>query len=154
MLLVPAVVRIANCQSSKKTQLVGVGTTSPLAVYSKWFQGFEETRPDLRITYLPSGSGTGIEMVSSGAADFGGTDAPMTDNQLAKVKVMQFATVLLAMVPIYNIPGLVRPLKFFAPSIGGNLFGKNHQMERPRNLPREPGDTTACERHCRHPQRQ
>ncbi|MGA8761458.1 MAG: phosphate ABC transporter substrate-binding protein PstS, partial [Candidatus Sulfotelmatobacter sp.] len=124
MLLVPAVVQIAISQSPEKIQLVGVGTTSPLAVYSKWFQAFEDIHPELHITYLPSGSATGIDMVSAGTSDFGGTDAPMTPKQLANAKVMQFATVLLAMVPIYNIPGLARPVKFSPQALAGIYLGK------------------------------
>ena len=121
--LVLALAQIASAQNPEKVRLVGVGTTSPLAVYSKWFQAFEETRPNLHFSYIPSGSETGIEMVSSGAADFGGTDAPMTDKQLAKANVLQFPAVLGAIVPIYNLPGVVEPLRFSPKALSGIYLG-------------------------------
>jgi len=102
---------------------VGVGTTSPLAVYSKWFQAFEKTRPDLHFVYIPSGSGTGMDLVTSGIADFGATDAPMTDKELAKAKVLQFPTILGAIVPIYNLPGVVEPLRFSPKALAGIYLG-------------------------------
>jgi len=122
-ILVLALVQIAPSQNPKRVRLVGVGPTSALAVYSKWFQSFEKTRPDLHFIYIPSGSETGIDMVTSGIADFGGTDAPMTDSQLARAKVLQFPTVLVAIVPIYNLPGLGEPLRFSPKALAGIYLG-------------------------------
>jgi phosphate transport system substrate-binding protein len=122
-ILVLALVGIAASQYPDKLHLVGVGTTSPLPVYSVWFQAFEKTRSDIRFSYIPSGSGTGIDMVTSGAADFGATDAPLTGKQLANAKVVQFATVLVAIVPIYNIEGARRPLKFSPQALAGIYLG-------------------------------
>ncbi len=116
-------VQVATSQNPEKVQLVGVGTNSVLAVYSKWFQAFEKTQPDRHFSYIPSGSGTGIEMVISGTADFGGTDAPMTEKQLARSKVLQFPTVLGAIVPIYNLPGVVEPLRFSPKALAGIYLG-------------------------------
>lgn len=118
-----ALVQIATSQDPENVRLVGVGTTTTLAVYSKWFEAFERTRPDLHFIYIPSGSGTGIEMVTSRTADFGGTDVPMTDKQLAKTRVLQFATLLVAIVPIYNLPGVLRPLKFSPRALAGIYLG-------------------------------
>jgi len=115
--------QIASCQNSARVQLVGVGTTSPLSVYSKWFQAFERIHPDIQFSYIPSGSEMGIEMVSSGKADFGATDAPMTDKQLARAKVLQFPAVLGAIVPIYNLPGMVEPLRFSSKALAGIYLG-------------------------------
>ena len=99
-------------QDAEKVRLVGVGTTSALAVYAKWFQAFEKSRPDVNIIYIPSGSEAGMEMVTSGAADFGAADAPMPEKLRAKEKVLQIATVLGAIMPIYNLPGTTRVLRF------------------------------------------
>jgi phosphate transport system substrate-binding protein len=123
LILVVGLAQIAASQNPAKVQLVGVGTTSPLAVYSKWFQAFEKTRPDLHFSYVPSGSEMGIEMVISGTADFGATDAPMTDKQRARAKVLQFPTVLGAVVPIYNLPGAVEPLRFSPKALAGIYLG-------------------------------
>jgi phosphate transport system substrate-binding protein len=122
-ILTLGLVQIAASQSPEKVQLVGVGTTSPVSVYSKWFQAFEKTRPDIHFSYMPSGSETGIEMVTSGTADFGATDAPMTDKQLARAKVLQLPTILGAIVPVYNLPGVVEPLRFSPKALAGIYLG-------------------------------
>jgi len=122
-ILVLALAQIALSQNSARIQLIGVGTTSPLAIYSKWFQAFEKTRPDLHFIYIPSGSATGMDLVTSGLADFGGTDAPITDKQLTKAELLQFPTLLGAIVPIYNLPGVVRPLRFSPKALAGIYLG-------------------------------
>jgi phosphate transport system substrate-binding protein len=88
-------------------RLVGVGGTFPQPIYTKWFQEYEKLHPGVDFRYLPMGSGQGIQKVTSGDADYGGTDAPADDKQLADaaVKVLHFPTVVSAVVPIYNIPG-------------------------------------------------
>jgi phosphate transport system substrate-binding protein len=121
-LAVLALAGIACSQNSAQVQLVGIGTTTPLPIYAKWFREFEKTRPDLHFTYLPSGSGTGIDMVTAGTADFGSSDAPLTDKQLAKAGVLQFAALLGAIVPIYNVPGATQ-LKFPARALAGIYLG-------------------------------
>ena len=123
--------QIAPPQNSARIQLVGVGTTSPLAVYSKWFEAFEKTRPDLHFSYIPSGSEIGIEMVTSGTSDFGGTDAPMTAAQLTKARVLQFPTVLGAIVPIYNLPGVAEPLRFSSKALAGIYLGSITRWDDP-----------------------
>jgi phosphate transport system substrate-binding protein len=122
-MLMLALLQIAPAQDSEKVRLIGVGTTSTLALYSKWFQVFERTRPDVNIIYIPSGSEAGIKMVTSGAADFGSTDAPMTAQRRARGNVLQIATVLGAIVPIYNLPGAVKTLRFSAPALAGIYLG-------------------------------
>jgi phosphate transport system substrate-binding protein len=131
LVLVLALAQIAPSQNSAPVQLVGVGTTSPLAVYSRWLQAFEKTRPDLHFSYIPSGSNMGVEMVTSGAADFGGTDAPMTDKQLASAKVLQLPTVLVAIVPIYNLPGIPPLLRFSPKALAGIYLGTITRWDDP-----------------------
>lgn len=121
--MVLALAQIALSQNSDRIQLVGVGTSGPLSVYLRWFQEFEKTRPDVHFSYLPSGSGTGIDMVASGAADFGGTDAPVTNKELARTKVWQLPAALGAIVPIYNVPGVVEPLRFSSKALAGIYLG-------------------------------
>lgn len=118
LILVP----LATSQSPHNVNLVGVGTTSSLPIFPKWFREFEKTRPDVHLSYLPSGSGTGIEMITSGAADFGCTDAPLSDKQLAKAKVLQFALFVGAVVPIYNVPGVTQ-LKLSPSALAGIYLG-------------------------------
>ena len=115
--------RPAWSQSSATIQLVGVGSSNPLALYSLWFREFQKTHPNLHFSYMPSGSTDGIDMVSSGKADFGGTEVPITSDQISKAGVLQFPAVLGAVVPVYNVPGAVRPLKFSQRVLAGIYLG-------------------------------
>jgi phosphate transport system substrate-binding protein len=121
----------AVCQNSAPIQLVGVGTSSALPVYLKWFQEFEKLRPDIHLTYIPSGSETGIDMIASSTADFGATDVPLSDKQLAKAGIVQITTVLGAIIPVYNLPGITRPLKFSPRALAGIYLGTITKWDDP-----------------------
>jgi phosphate transport system substrate-binding protein len=138
-IFVLALVQIGSCQNPEKIPLVGVGTTSPLAVYSIWFHQFEKTRPDVQFSYIPSGSETGVDMVTSGTADFGATDVPMTQKELAKAKVHQFATVLVTIAPVYNVPEAQRPLRFSPQALAGIYLGKITRWNDPAISGPNPG---------------
>ncbi len=92
----------------------GAGATFPYPIYSKWFSEYSQLHSSVKINYQSIGSGGGIRQVSEGTVDFGATDGPMSDDQLkaAKVKVMHIPTVLGAVVPVYNIPGVSKDLNF------------------------------------------
>jgi len=88
--------------------LNGAGATFPYPIYSKWFDEYNKVRPDVQINYQSIGSGGGIRQVTERTVDFGATDGPMTDKQLFKVdgKLLHIPTVLGAVVPVYNLPGV------------------------------------------------
>ena len=123
LLLALALAHTAPSQDSAQIQLVGVGTTFPLPLYLLWGQTFQEARPDIQIKYLPFGSRAGIDMLVSGSADFAGSDVPMTDKQLLKTKALHFPSVLGAIVPIYNVPGVTKSLRFSPKALAGIYLG-------------------------------
>src|SRR5437764_12595556 len=93
--------------------LTGAGATFPYPLYSKWFDAYA-TKTGVKINYQSIGSGGGIRQLSEQTVDFGATDAPMSDAELAKAKggaVLHIPTVLGAVVIIYNLPGVTQPLK-------------------------------------------
>jgi phosphate transport system substrate-binding protein len=139
---VSILVVVTTCaESSSDTLLIGVGGTFPLPVYTVWFEHYEMAHPGCRFRYLPSGSGVGVDQVSSGAADFGGTDAPMTDREMAaaKVKVLHFPSVLGAAVPIYNLPGINKTLDFTPQVLSGIFLGTIKKWNHPAILAANPG---------------
>jgi phosphate transport system substrate-binding protein len=95
----------------------------------------------VHINYQPIGSGGGIRQVSDGTIDFGASDGPMTDQQLsdAKVKVMHIPTVLAAVVPIYNLPGVSNDLNFSPDVIADIYLGKITKWTDPRFAKDNPG---------------
>lgn len=109
-----------------QTALNGAGATFPYPIYSKWFSDYHKAHPDVQINYQSIGSGGGIAQVQAGTVDFGASDGPMSDEQLAKakVKVLHLPTVLGAVVPAYNIPGVKAELKLTPEALAGIYLGK------------------------------
>jgi phosphate transport system substrate-binding protein len=106
-----------------QTTLNGAGATFPNPMYSKWFNEYHNLHSDIQINYQPIGSGGGIRQVLAGTVDFGASDGPMSDEQLsqAKFKILHVPTVLGAVVPAYNAPGVTGELKF-TPDVLANIF--------------------------------
>jgi len=109
-----------------QTTLNGAGATFPYPMYSKWFSEYHTAHPDIEINYQSIGSGGGIRQVLAGTVDFGASDGPMTDEQLsqAKVKILHVPTVLGAVVPAYNVPGVGEEMKFTPDVLSGIFLGK------------------------------
>jgi len=95
-------------------------------MYSKWFSEYHNAHPEIQINYQSIGSGGGIRQVLAGTVDFGASDGPMTDEQLSqsKVKILHVPTVLGAVVPAYNVPGVGEDLKFTPDVLSGIFLGK------------------------------
>src|SRR5271157_359917 len=111
--------------AAQAQKLTGAGATFPYPIYSKWFSEYSAAHPGVQINYQSIGSGGGIRQVSAGLVDFGASDGPMTDEQLAasKVKLIHIPTVLGAAVPAFNVPG-VTDIKFSGEVLAGIFLGK------------------------------
>jgi phosphate transport system substrate-binding protein len=108
----------------------GAGATFPYPIYSKWFDEYHKKSASIQINYQSIGSGGGIKQVTEGTVDFGATDGPMNDEQLKAYQekhgsgILHFPTVLGAVVPTYNIPGVGTSLNFTAEALAGIFLGK------------------------------
>ena len=103
----PGATRLPGARRPRAAALTGAGATFPNPIYSKWFDAYyQET--GVRINYQSIGSGGGIRQFTEGTVDFGATDGPMTDEQIAAVhgNVLHVPTVLGAVVVTYNLPAL------------------------------------------------
>src|SRR5215470_4492956 len=111
---------------SQTLQINGAGATFPYPIYSKWFSEYDILHPNVRINYQSIGSGGGIQQITNQTVFFGATDGPMTDDQLkaAPRPILHFPTVLGAVVPVYNIPGVTAELKFTGPLLADIYLGK------------------------------
>ena len=109
-----------------QTTLNGAGATFPNPMYSKWFSEYHKIHADVQVNYQPIGSGGRIRQVTEGTVDFGASDMPMTDKQLqdSKTKILNIPTVLGAVVPAYNIPGVTGEVKFTPEALAGIFLGK------------------------------
>lgn len=120
--------------AAAQTTLNGAGATFPYPIYSKWFSEYHKQHSEVQINYQAIGSGGGIRQVQAGTVDFGGTDGPMTDEQLqqSKVKVLHLPTVLGSVVPAYNIPGVSGEIKFPADVLADIYLGKVTKWNDPK----------------------
>ena len=109
--------------------LNGAGASFPNPIYSRWFAEYAQQHPGMHINYQSVGSGAGIRQVSEKSVDFGASDGPMTDQQLADAKakgvvLFHIPTVLGAVVPVYNLPGVSEELHLAPEVIAGIYLGK------------------------------
>jgi phosphate transport system substrate-binding protein len=109
-----------------QTTLNGAGATFPYPMYSKWFSKYHDVHPDIQFNYQSIGSGGGIRQVLAGTVDFGASDGPMSDEQMAqaKTKILHVPTVLGAVVPAYNISGVSGEIKFTPEVLAAIFMGK------------------------------
>ena len=118
----------------------GAGATFPYPIYSKWFDEFHKKHPEAEINYQSIGSGGGIRQVLEGTVDFGASDGPMTDEQLAQAKtpILHLPTVLGAVVATYNLPG-VQKLKLTPEALAGIFLGRITAWDDPALVKENPG---------------
>jgi phosphate transport system substrate-binding protein len=117
--------------------LTGAGATFPAPIYQKWFAAYQAVG-NVQINYQPIGSGGGVKSVTEGTVDFGASDAPLTDAQLAAYKsknkhgVFLFPAVLGAAVPSYNVPGVTGQLNFTPQALAGIYLGEIKKWNDPK----------------------
>jgi phosphate transport system substrate-binding protein len=111
--------------ASAQMMINGAGATFPYPIYSKWFDEYAKVDPSVRFNYQSIGSGGGQKQILAQTVDFGASDGPMSDDNLAKApgKLLHIPTVAGADVVAYNLPGNPA-LKFDADTITGIFLGK------------------------------
>ncbi len=117
---------LSGVASSQSVDLTGAGATFPYPIYSKWFSDYAKST-GVKINYQSIGSGGGIRQLSEQTVDFGASDGPMSDQELSNAKggaVLHFPTVMGAVVMIYNVPGVNRPLNLSGDVIADIYSGK------------------------------
>jgi len=140
-----ATLAVVGCAGSdvETVSLTGAGATFPYPVYSKWFNTFYGATGH-QINYQSVGSGAGVKQYSEGTVDFGATDGPMTDEEIASLNgdVLHIPTVLGAVVLTWNLPALGdTKLKFDGPAIADIFLGKITKWNDPRIAALNPGIT-------------
>jgi phosphate transport system substrate-binding protein len=121
-----AVALFAGSSAAQSVDLNGAGATFPYPIYSKWFSDYAQST-GVKINYQSIGSGGGIRQLSEQTVDFGASDSPMSDQELAAAKggpVLHFPTVMGAVVVTYNIPAVAKPLNLSGDVIADIFAGK------------------------------
>lgn len=124
LVLLGAAVVADACGGGKTTVLLnGAGATFPNIIYQKWITDYNAAHPAVELNYQSIGSGGGIAQFTDGTVDFGASDAPMSDSEIAAVhgNVLHIPTVLGAVVPTYNLPGVSETIRF-SPEVLADIF--------------------------------
>jgi phosphate ABC transporter phosphate-binding protein len=116
-----------------QTTLVGGGATFPAPLYQKWFEDFEQIHPGTMVRYSAVGSQLGIERLVGSQLDFAGSDvAPEAiTNDAAASRLHRIASVLGAVVPIYNLHGVTQDLRFTSETLADIYLGRIHRWNDP-----------------------
>lgn len=140
--LLPSALALVACTSpdrpaeanTGRIDLLGAGATFPYPLYARWFNAFAQDS-GVRINYQSIGSGGGIRQLTAGTVDFGATDVPMTDGEMAAVpggRVVHIPTVLGAVAITYNLPSVEPPLRL-SPDVLADIFlGRVTRWNDPR----------------------
>ncbi len=122
-------------------QLSGAGATFPAPIYSQWARGYLGGT-GVQVNYQALGSGAGIRQITSGTIDFGGSDKPLTAEQLDAAGLTQFPTVIGGVVPVVNAPGIgPGQLRLDGPLLADIFAGKVTMWTDPRIVALNPGLT-------------
>ncbi|HEY8560113.1 MAG TPA: phosphate ABC transporter substrate-binding protein PstS [Pyrinomonadaceae bacterium] len=115
-------------------RLVGSGASFPKPIYEKWVSEFGKLNATAKIDYQSTGSSAGIKAVQQQTADFGASDAPMTDDELKAAKggeLLHIPTVLGAVVLTYNVEGQTAPLRLAPQTVVDIFLGKIKKWNDP-----------------------
>lgn len=127
--------------SSSSVDLTGAGATFAYPIYSKWFSEYAAAT-GVRINYQSIGSGGGVRQISEQTVDFGATDAPMSDEEIAKAKggrLLHFPTVVGGIAVTYNLPGVSQPLRLTGDLIARIFLGRVTKWNDPAIAALNPG---------------
>jgi len=130
-----AIVLLIGISATASAQMMinGAGATFPYPIYSKWFDEYAKVDPSVRFNYQSIGSGGGQKQILAQTVDFGASDGPMSDDNLAKApgKLLHIPTVAGADVVAYNLQGNPA-LKLDADAIAGIFLGQIKKWNDPK----------------------
>ncbi len=135
ILAVAALAFISTSDGANAGTLInGAGATFPYPIYSKWFSEYAKIDPSVRFNYQSIGSGGGIKQITAQTVDFGASDKPLSDTELAAApgKLLHIPTVMGAVVVTYNIPGIGTGLKLTPEALSGIYLNKITKWNDPQ----------------------
>jgi len=121
--------------------LVGCGSVVPKQLYGAWAEEYTKRNPQVQVKYLPFGSDEGIRQMTAGLADFGGGEIPLSDKETgaAAKHVLALPIFLTVVVPIYNVPGTNRELRFSGKVLADIFTGGIQRWNHPELVKLNPG---------------
>jgi phosphate transport system substrate-binding protein len=120
--------------AQESVMLVGAGSTLPAPLYASWTEAYNQRNPNLQVRYVPMSTKEGINQITHAIGDFGAGEVPLSDEQLhgSRFHIVHVPTVLVGVVPIYNLPGVAGTLKFSGPVLADIFMGRIKNWNDPK----------------------
>ncbi|HEX5357526.1 MAG TPA: phosphate ABC transporter substrate-binding protein PstS [Aquabacterium sp.] len=123
-----------------EVQIKGAGASFPSHVYERWTKRFADLNPGVSVRYVPTGSGDGIKQIKARSVHLGGTDNPLTPQQLAEHKLVQIPMLVGGLVPVVNVQGIgANQLVLSGEVLADIMQGQIRQWDDPRIAALNPG---------------
>jgi phosphate transport system substrate-binding protein len=129
----------ASARAQDAVILVGSGSSVPAPLYNRWTQEYGKRKPNMQMRYLPVGTGEGIKQISHGAGDFGAGEAQLTENERKEGNLIELPVVLIAIVPIYNLPDVREQLRLSGEVLAEIFLGNVKMWNAPQIVKLNPG---------------
>jgi phosphate transport system substrate-binding protein len=123
-LLIWLAVIAIQCAAQQTVVLVGSGSSVPIPLYARWAHEFNQRESGAQLRYVPLGTSEGIKQISHGIGDFGAGEVRLTAQQRAEGDILDLPVVVIAIVPIYNLPGIRQELRFSGPVLAEIFLGQ------------------------------
>jgi phosphate transport system substrate-binding protein len=134
-----AVVVSVTGTSAWAQDVTGAGASFPAPLYAKWADSYHKLT-GARINYQSVGSGAGIKQIRGKTVDFGASDAPLKDEELAADGLLQFPTVIGGVIPVVNIKGIAPgQIRLTGQVLGDVYLGKITRWNDPALTALNPG---------------
>jgi len=121
--------------------LVGSGSSVPAPIYARWTQEYGKRNRSIQMRYLPVGTSEGIKQISHGAGDFSAGEAQLTDKDRKESGLIELPAVLIAIVPIYNLPDVHQELRLSGEVLASIFLGDVKTWNAPAIAKLNPGIT-------------
>ena len=125
--------------SQQTMAIVGTGSTVPAPLFSKWTEAYNQHNPSVQLKYLASSTSDGVAAMSHGVGDFAAGELPLTAKQRSEGKLVEIPAVVIAIVPIYNLPGVPKELRFSGEALAEIFLGKIKSWDSPVLAKSNPG---------------
>jgi phosphate transport system substrate-binding protein len=112
--------------------LVGSGSTVPAPLYNRWTQEYGKRKSNIQLRYLPVGTSEGIKQISNGVGDFAAGEAQLTEQERKEGSLIELPVVLIAIVPVYNLPDVQQELKLSGEVLAAIFLGDIKMWNAPQ----------------------
>ena len=143
LLLVAVILATGLCPRTLRAQdsiiLVGSGSSVPAPLYNRWVAEYNKHKPAIQLRYLAIGTSEGIKQIAKGSGDFGAGEVQLTAAERAEMNLIELPTVMIAIVPMYHLPGIHQELRFSGELLAEIFLGDIKNWNDPQIARINPG---------------